>query len=59
MEVGPVKSWLHRVEILMRDVFSHSNTYRALHMLYEELGLFGTAATSCCPTSRTSCTTTR
>jgi hypothetical protein len=49
MEAGPVKSWLHRVEILMRDVFSHSNTYRALHMLYEELGLFGTAATIVLP----------
>lgn len=43
MEMGPVKAWLFRVENLIRDIFTHSNTYRALHTMYAELGLFGTA----------------
>ncbi|THF64322.1 portal protein [Pseudothauera rhizosphaerae] len=41
----PVKVWLHDVTRLMLDVFASSNTYRALHSIYEELGAFGTAAT--------------
>lgn len=49
MESGPVKSWLFKVSTIMRAVFSHSNTYRALHMVYEELGLFGTATTIMLP----------
>lgn len=40
----PVKVWLNDVTRLMLDVFSRSNTYRALHSMYEELGCFGTAA---------------
>jgi hypothetical protein len=44
MESGAVKSWLYQVSNIMRSVFSHSNVYRSLHMIYEELGLFGTAA---------------
>ncbi|MBT9467209.1 MAG: phage head-tail adapter protein [Hydrogenophaga sp.] len=44
MEFGPVKTWLHRVNSLMLAVFASSNTYRALHSCYEELGLFGTWA---------------
>lgn len=44
MESEAVKSWLFEVTNIMRAVFSHSNTYRALHQMYEELGLFGTAA---------------
>lgn len=44
MESGAVKTWLYQVSNIMRAVFSHSNTYRSLHMMYEELGLFGTAA---------------
>lgn len=43
MEVGAVKAWLFRTESLLRDIFTHSNTYRALHTMYAELGLFGTA----------------
>ncbi len=43
MEYQPVKAWLHRVSSLLRDVFAASNTYRALHTIYDELGLFGTA----------------
>lgn len=44
MEYAPVKLWLHQVTVLMRDIFSRSNTYRSLHGLYEELGLYGTGA---------------
>ena len=43
MESFAVKSWLHQVAGLIRAIFSSSNTYRALHSMYEELGLFGTA----------------
>lgn len=41
MKFGAVKIWLHQLTELMRAVFSTSNTYRALHSCYEELGLFG------------------
>ena len=41
---APVKAWLSEVRDLMLEVFSKSNTYRALHGMYEELGAFGTAA---------------
>lgn len=44
MEYKPVKSWLYRVAELQRAIFSRSNTYNALRMGYEELGLFGTWA---------------
>lgn len=44
-EYAPVKEWLHAVSRLMRTIFDRSNTYRALHTVYEELGAFGTAAT--------------
>lgn len=40
-----VKQWLADVTRLMLEVFAKSNTYRALHAVYEELGAFGTAAT--------------
>lgn len=43
-EYDPVKLWLHEVTERMRSVFSRSNTYRSLSTVYEELGLFGTAA---------------
>ncbi len=42
MESGPVKAWLHDSAALLRAIFASSNTYRSLHTLYEELGLFGT-----------------
>src|SRR5690606_36506931 len=42
-EYAPVKWWLHEVQSIMYRVFSHSNTYNALHTLYAELGVFGTA----------------
>lgn len=39
-----VKVWLDDVSRRMHAVFQKSNTYRALHQLYEELGAFGTAS---------------
>jgi hypothetical protein len=43
MEYQPVKIWLAQVTRKMQATFGQSNTYRALHQLYEELGAFGTA----------------
>jgi hypothetical protein len=43
MEHGAVREWLHKVEMRMRLVFARSNFYNALHVCYEELGVFGTA----------------
>ena len=40
----PVKLWLDDVTKMMQTVFQKSNTYRALHQIYEELGAFGTGA---------------
>jgi hypothetical protein len=48
-ESSAVKSWLADVQRLMLMVFTKSNTYRALHSLYEELGAFGTAASIIVP----------
>lgn len=45
----PVRVWLSDVTRIMLDVFSRSNTYRALHTMYEELGAFGTAASIVLP----------
>ncbi len=44
-EYAPVKSYLTDVRDQMLGVFARSNTYRALHTKYEELGAFGTSAT--------------
>ena len=44
-ESAAVKSWLADVTRIMQTVFAKSNTYRALHSTYEELGAFGTAST--------------
>lgn len=43
-EAANVKAWLADVTRLMQMVFAKSNTYRALHAMYEELGAFGTAS---------------
>ena len=43
-DIAAVKRWLHEVQTIMYKVFSSSNTYNALHQLYSELGVFGTAA---------------
>lgn len=45
----PVKLWLDDVQHRMQLVFQRSNTYRALHQIYEELGCFGTAASLVLP----------
>lgn len=45
----PVKIWLNDVTMLMLRIFQKSNTYRALHGMYEELGAFGTAASLVMP----------
>ncbi len=44
-ESAAVKTWLADVTRIMQMVFARSNTYRALHSSYEELGAFGTAST--------------
>ena len=44
-----VKQWLAEVTRMMLDVFGKSNTYRALHSSYEELGAFGTTASIVLP----------
>lgn len=44
MEYGPVKEWLYIVEQRMRDVFTRSNLYNTLPVVYSELGVFGTMA---------------
>jgi len=49
MERHDVKTWLQDVTDQMREVFSRSNTYRALHQMYYELGAFGTAASVVMP----------
>ena len=46
MEATAVKVWLSDVEDLMREIFSQSNLYEVLPILYRELGLFGTSAMS-------------
>jgi hypothetical protein len=44
MDYAPVKVWMAQVQRQMMDIFAKSNTYRALHSMYEELGAFGTSA---------------
>lgn len=46
---APVKLWLDEVTQKMLTVFQRSNTYRALHQIYEELGAFGTASSVVLP----------
>lgn len=44
MEFPAVKEWAADVQAMMLSVFSRANTYPMLHMLYGELGVFGTHA---------------
>ena len=44
-EFGPVREWLDTCTRIVLRVFAKSNTYRVLHSMYEELGVFGTSAT--------------
>ena len=39
-----VKEWLSLLTTIVLDIFAKSNTYRALHTHYQELGCFGTSA---------------
>ncbi|NYT44596.1 phage head-tail adapter protein [Alcaligenaceae bacterium] len=48
-ESAAVKKWLADVTMLMQMIFAKSNTYLALHTIYEELGAFGTANTIVLP----------
>jgi hypothetical protein len=48
-QAQPVKLWLSEVADRMHAVFQKSNTYRALHQVYEELGAFGTASSIVLP----------
>ena len=48
-ESAAVKKWLADVTSMMLMVFARSNTYRALHSVYEELGAFGTATSIVVP----------
>lgn len=48
-ESAAVKKWLADVTMQMQMVFAKSNTYLALHTIYEELGAFGTASTIVLP----------
>lgn len=45
MNSDAVKVWTSRVTQRILDMFARTNTYRSLHRLYEELGVFGTGAT--------------
>jgi hypothetical protein len=49
MKYQPVKIWLNDMTMLMHEIYQKSNTYRALHSMYEELGAFGTAASIILP----------
>lgn len=49
MKYQPVKIWLDEVSKLIHTVFQRSNTYRALHSIYEELAAFGTASSIIVP----------
>ena len=49
MKSHAVKVWLNDCSDLIHRIFQRSNTYRALHGMYEELGTFGTAASIVLP----------
>lgn len=44
MREQPVKVWLDEVAKIIHTIFHRSNVYRALHSMYEELAVYGTAA---------------
>jgi len=43
-DFAAIKRWLFQVQALMYKVFSSSNLYNSLHVIYSELGVFGTGA---------------
>jgi Bacteriophage head to tail connecting protein len=44
MEHATIKQWLRRLTDLMLAIFASSNSYRALHSIYEQQGAFGVGA---------------
>lgn len=44
MDYGPAKLWIGKLEKLARRILHASNTYEALPLIYDELGVFGTGA---------------
>lgn len=48
-DYAPVKLWTAEVTKIMLRVFQKSNTYRSLHTMYEEQGVFGTGASIILP----------
>ena len=49
MKFQPVKIWLDDVADVMRNIFAASNFYRAIHTIYREMSLYGTAASLMLP----------
>ena len=48
-ESSAVKIWLSECTRILQMIFAKSNTYRALHSMYEELAVFGTACSIVLP----------
>ena len=44
MEYAPVKRWLNKTTLKMLSIFNASNTYRAFHSMYDQIGAFGIGA---------------
>lgn len=49
MEVAAVSQWLDHCTTTMLNVFQRSNTYKALHHLYREIGAYATGASVVLP----------
>jgi hypothetical protein len=52
-EHGSAKNWLFEVEGILRDIFTKSNLYQVLPMVYGDQGDFGTACMSCLEDDKT------
>lgn len=52
MNVKAVSSWCDQVTQRLRTIFSRSNTYKALHGMYGELGAYGTTGAVVLPDFR-------
>jgi hypothetical protein len=51
-EFWPVRVWLDDVAERMYGEFERGNTYRVLHSMYEQLGVYGTAVSMVLPDAR-------
>jgi hypothetical protein len=49
---GSVKEWLHEVTRRMMTIFSTSNLYNVLPLVYQDMGIFGSCAMSIVPDSK-------